>query len=198
MSCSRLAGNARRKKSQKIAICAPSHNFVGLYIFATKACIDNRKKLVKRQYVFRMSVQYGELPPTNGRDRFESLGHPSKFQRVSRLAFITAATLLTGGQPNIPRCLVVSWSGTLYIHFWGLLPLTEFCLVQTSLYVQGVLRSPILAALPHDTPVAGVCQTLRRRTRNGITELSQRAPPIFGRAVITLGIGPHSSYIYFW
>jgi len=36
-------------------------------------------------------------------------------------------------------------------------------------------------------------QTLRRRTSNGITELSQTAPPIFGRAAITLGIGPHSS-----
>jgi len=28
--------------TQKIAICAPSHNFVGLYL--RKACIDNRKK----------------------------------------------------------------------------------------------------------------------------------------------------------
>jgi len=27
--------------------------------------------------------------------------------------------------------------------------------------------------------------------RNGITELSQMAPPIFGWAAITLGIGPH-------
>ena len=35
------------KKSPKIAIWAPSHNFV--YIFATKACIDNRKKLCEGQ-----------------------------------------------------------------------------------------------------------------------------------------------------
>ena len=55
------------------------------------------------------------------------------------------------------------------------------------------MRSRILAALLHGTPAAGVSQTLRRGTRNGITELSQRVPPIFGRAVITLGIGPHSS-----
>jgi len=55
------------------------------------------------------------------------------------------------------------------------------------------LRSPILLALLHDTPAAGVSQTLRHRTRNGITELSQRAPPVFGREAITLGIGPHSS-----
>jgi len=39
----------------------------------------------------------------------------------------------------------------------------------------------------------GVSQTLQRGTRNGITELSQRAPFIFGWAAITLGIGPHSS-----
>jgi len=38
----RLAENSGRKKSPKIAIWAPSHNFVG-YIFATKARIDNRK-----------------------------------------------------------------------------------------------------------------------------------------------------------
>jgi len=43
--CTRLAGNAGRKKSKKIAFWAPSHNFVG-YIFATKARIDNRKSLL--------------------------------------------------------------------------------------------------------------------------------------------------------
>ena len=35
------------------------------YIFATKACIDNRKKLVKQQYLPYMSPQYGELRPTS-------------------------------------------------------------------------------------------------------------------------------------
>jgi len=64
--------------------------------------------------------------------------------------------------------------------------------VQNSLCVQ-VLRCRILAALLHGTPAAGISQTLRCSTRNGITELSQTAPPIFGWAAITLGIGPHSS-----
>jgi len=49
-------------------------------------------------------------------------------------------------------------AGTLYIHFWGLLPLTEFCHVQNSLYVQ-VLRSRILAPLLHGTPAASLSQT---------------------------------------
>jgi len=74
--------------------------------------------------------------------------------------------------------------------------LTEFCQVQNSRYVQ-VWHSHILAALLHGTPVAGVCQTLQRGTRNGITELSQMVPPIFSWAAITLGIGPHSSSIYY-
>jgi len=42
----------------------------------------------------------------------------------------------------------------------------------------------VLATLLHGIPVLGISQTLR---------VEQRAPPIFGRATITLGIVPHSS-----
>jgi len=164
------------------------------YIFATEAYIDNRKKLLNNNI---SSTCPRELRPTNDWDRIGSLGHPTKFQRVSRLGFVTASTSLTGGQPNFARCLAVSWAATLCIHFRRLYcPLKEFCQVQNSRYVQ-VLRSPILAALLHGTPAAGLSQTLRRGTRNGITNLSQRAPPIFGWAAITLGIGPHSSNFRF-
>jgi len=43
MCCARLAGNVAPKKCQKVAILAPSHNFVGLSL-RTKAGIDNREK----------------------------------------------------------------------------------------------------------------------------------------------------------
>jgi len=76
--------------------------------------------------------------------------------------------------------------------FSGLLPLTEFCQLQNSLCIH-VLCSPILAALLHGTRAVAVSQTVWRGTRNRITELSQRAPSIFGWAATTLGIGPHSS-----
>ena len=72
------------------------------------------KKLVKQQYILHMFSQYGERRPTNSWDRFESLGHPSTFQRVSRLGFVTAPTSLNEGQSNFARCLAVSWDGTLY------------------------------------------------------------------------------------
>jgi len=60
--------------------------------------------------------------------------------------------------------------------FRGSCNLTEFCPVQNSLYVQ-VLRSPILTALLHGTRAVSVSQTLRRGTRNGITELSHGRHP---------------------
>jgi len=71
--------------------------------------------------------------------------------------------------------------GLTHYIFEGCCSLTEFCQVQNSLYIQ-VLRS-ILVTLLHGTPAAGVSETLRRGTRNGITELSQGAPPIFGWAL---------------
>jgi len=67
------------------------------------------KKLVKQQYLPHMSLQYGELRPTSGWDRFVSLGHPSKFQRVRVLAALlhsqTAALnrgchLYSAGRPS--------------------------------------------------------------------------------------------------
>ena len=155
---------------------------------------DNRKTLVKQQYLLHMSSQYGELRPVNGWDRFRRLRHPGKFQQVSRLAFVTAATSLTGGQSNFAWCLAVSWLLHYMYNFGGCCPLAEFCLVQNSLCVQ-VLRSPILPAWVYGTRAAAVSQTLWRGARNGITELSQRAPPVFGWAAMTLGIGPHASFI---
>jgi len=50
-----------------------------------------------------------------------------------------------------------------------------------------------ISSLLHGSRAVGVSQSLRRGTRNGITEVSQTAPPIFVRAAITLGIGPHCS-----
>jgi len=47
------------KNRQKLAIWAPSHNFVGLYL--RKARIDNRKKLFKQRYVLHISSQYGHM-----------------------------------------------------------------------------------------------------------------------------------------
>ena len=59
------------------------------YIFATKACIDNRKNVVKQQYFLHMSSQYGELSELrliSSWDRLESLV-PANFNRFRVTVF---------------------------------------------------------------------------------------------------------------
>jgi len=61
-----LAGHTGRKNDTKIAIWAPSHNFVGLNLRNEGIYRQSEKKLVNQQYVLNMSPQYGELRPTIG------------------------------------------------------------------------------------------------------------------------------------
>jgi len=63
-----------------------------------------------------------ELGPLPAEICWHVWGTPAKFQRVSRVGFVTAASLVNGDHPNFARCLAVSWTGTLCIHFWRLLP----------------------------------------------------------------------------
>jgi len=58
------------------------------------------KKLAKQQYLLHMPPQYGELSPTSGWDRFVSLGHPCKFQRVSSLGSVVRRHSNSRRQPN--------------------------------------------------------------------------------------------------
>jgi len=160
MCCTRLAANTGRKNDAQNRHLRTIAQLCRTVSSQLSHVSTTGQKLVKHQYVLHMSSQYGELRPINGWDRFVSLGHANNFQRVSRVGFVTAATSLTAGQPNFAWCLAASWAGTLYIHFRGLLAVTEFCEVQNSRYVQ-VLRNPILSALLHGTPAAGVSQTLR-------------------------------------
>jgi len=101
--CTRLAENTGCKKSRQKS--PPGHHCTTLpgYIFATKARIDRRIKLIKQQYVLHMSPQYGELLPTCGWDWSGSLRHPCKFQRVSHLGSITAQHLVVSVSQTLRR-----------------------------------------------------------------------------------------------
>jgi len=92
MCCTWLAENTARKNRHLGTI-------EQICRFATEACIDNRKKLVKQQCLLHMSSQYGKRP-TSGWDLLTSLEHPSKFQRISRLGSVTARYSSSGRQPN--------------------------------------------------------------------------------------------------
>ena len=55
---------AEKTGRKKIAILAPSHNFIGLYL-CSKGMYRQSEKNVKHRYLLHMSSYYGELRPTN-------------------------------------------------------------------------------------------------------------------------------------
>jgi len=137
MCCMRLAGNTGCKKSPS----AHHRTTLSGYIFVIKARVDNRKnKLVKQQYLTHVLLQYGELWPTNSWDLLASLGHPSKFQRLSRLGSVTARHLVVGVSQTLRR-----WTER------------AICVRQGDHHVG---HWPTL----HGTLVVGIGQTLRRST----------------------------------
>jgi len=90
-------------RMQKVVKKSPSehhHTTLSGYIFATKARIDNRKKVVKQQYLLHMFPQYGELLPTSGWYRSGSLGHPCKFRQPNLAALNRGRHLYLAGRPS--------------------------------------------------------------------------------------------------
>jgi len=167
------------------------------YVFAPKACVDTRKETLLNSNISSSCLHnMDDFGPLTAEICWRVWVTPTNFTGFR----VLASLLQRRRSPEANQTVHDVWPSLAlvqvhYIYIVGdSCPLTEFCLVQNSLCVQ-VLRSPILAALVHRNPAAG--QSLRRGTKNGITELSQRAPPIFGWAAITLGIGPHSSSYVF-
>ena len=85
----RLAANTACKKSPSRYHRATLSG----HIFATKACIDNRKKNMlnnNTSSTFRHNRPMDNFGPVTAENRWRVLGHPSKFIRVSRLGSVTA------------------------------------------------------------------------------------------------------------
>jgi len=100
MCCTQLAENTGRKNDAKTRHLGTIAQLCRAIYSQLRHVPTIGKKLLKRQYLPRMSLQYGELRPTSGWDHFVSLGHPSKFQRLSHLGSVTARYSSSGRQPN--------------------------------------------------------------------------------------------------
>jgi len=84
---------------------------------------QSEEKFDKQQYIPVRPHNMINFGPLTAEIDWRVWGTLSKFQRVSRLGFVTAAMSLNGGQPNFARRLAVSWACTLHIHLGGgLLP----------------------------------------------------------------------------
>jgi len=95
MCCTWLAENTGCKKSSFW------HHRTTLSgcIFAAEACIDNRKKLVKHGYLPHVFIIWWTSASQRW-DLLASMGHPCKFQCLSRLGSVTARHSSSGRQPN--------------------------------------------------------------------------------------------------
>jgi len=96
MCCMRLAGNAGHKKVAKNSRSVHHCTTLSSYIFATKARIDNRKKLVKQQCLPtcpRNMVNFGLLA---AEICWRAWGTPANFNRFLMLAALLHGTLVVG------------------------------------------------------------------------------------------------------
>jgi len=145
----------------KIAICAPSHNYVG-YIFTTKACIDNRKKTcwtaIPPPHVLTIWWTFG---PLTAEISWPVCGTPANFNGFRVLASLLQRRRST----EVNQTLHDVWPSPALLHYvyisGGSCPITEFCQVQNSHCVQ-ILRSGSLASSLHGTRGVGISLTLLR------------------------------------
>ena len=110
-------------------------------------------KFVKQQYLPHMSSQYGELRLTIDWDRFVSLRHPCKVQRVSCLGSVTARTVVVGVSQTLRRWTegatyirqgghhVGHWSAFLVLYTLGLSARSFFSHIKTCWIVYYVLSA---------------------------------------------------------
>jgi len=106
-----LGGNTGRKNSRS----AHHRTTLSGYIFATKACIDNRKKFVKQQYLprcLRSTVNFG---PLAAKICSGVWGTPANFKGFRVLAALVHGTLAVGVSQTLWR-----WTeGATYIRQGG-------------------------------------------------------------------------------
>jgi len=108
------------KRTKKLAICTPSHKFVGLYV-ATKACIDNLKKLLNSNIFSTCPHNMVNIGPLMAETVWRVWGTPANFNRVRVLASLLQRRCST----EVHQTLHDVWPSAglvYYIHFRGLLP----------------------------------------------------------------------------
>jgi len=134
-------------------------------IFATKACIDSlENNLLNSNISSRCHHNMANFGPLTAEITLPVWRTPASFNRFH----VLPSLLQWHCSPEANQTLHTVWPSPRLVHyiyiFGGSCPLMEFCQVQNSLYIP-LLRSPILAALLHGTPAAGVSQLLHRGTK---------------------------------
>jgi len=143
--CTRLAENTGLKKVAKNHHLGTIAQLCWAISSQLRHVSTIGKTSVKQQCLPHMTSQYGELRPNSGCDLLASLGHPCKFQRVSRLGSVTARHSSSGRQPNfaaLNRGATYIWQGGHQVQHW---PAFLVCVYFVLKYISFDLRMCALA-----------------------------------------------------
>ena len=174
------------------------------YIFATKSRIDNWKKSLLNSNSSPTSLQYGELRPISGWDRFVVWGTPANFNQFCVLAALLHGTLLVGTSQTLRR-----WTeGATYIgqggHHVG--PLSTFYFViythkHTTTVLQPFVWDYQGEPVPEETLThppswssSNLYQLLSSTTIHNILLVQITCLAIFLHNLFPLGLEPSTSY----
>jgi len=103
MCCTRLAGNAGPKNRQKVAIWAPSYNFVGRYLRNEGMYRQSEKNLLSSNTFSTCphnTVNFGSLAAEN---RWRVWGTPANLNGIRVLAALLHGILVVGVSQTLRR-----------------------------------------------------------------------------------------------
>ena len=115
-------------------------------------------------------------------------GTPANFNGFRVLASLPQRRRSTEGSQTLHDVWPSPARLQYYIHFWRLLPRS------------GILPGAKFSLRPPSLALSywqRYCTALEQWARAKVCGVEQTAPPVVGRATITLGIGPHSSLFFF-
>ena len=151
--------------THQIAICAPSHNFVGLYLRNEGMYRQSEKSLLNgniSSICLHNILNFGQLMAEIWWQVWGTPAIVNGFRVLASLLHRRRSTDVNQTLHDVrPSPALVYYIYT----FGGSCPLLEFCQLQNSHCVQ-ILRSHILTALLHDTRALGVSQTLWRSAQD--------------------------------
>ena len=157
MCCMRLVENTGRKKSPKIRYLGTIAQIYRAVSSQLRHISTFTKKHVEQQYLIYVLTIWR----TSAHQRLRLVRKFEASQQISTgfSSWLRYCSDVAHRRPTKLCTMFGRLLGCYTIYtFWRLLLLTDFCQVQSSLYVQ-LLRSTILTALLHGTPAAGVSQS---------------------------------------
>jgi len=124
MCCTQLAGNAGPKKSPQIRHLGTITQLVGLYnlldcIFATKACIDNQKKLLNSNISPRCPHNMVIFGPITAEICSGVWGTPANFNGFRVLAALLHSTVVMGVSQALRHWTEGATKGTWAVKLWS-------------------------------------------------------------------------------